>query len=69
MSLYRMRWQVELAFKRLKSILGQGHLLKTNPESAKAWLYGKMVVALLTSAIVEMGRSFSPRGYPLQQNL
>lgn len=69
LSLYRMRWQVELAFKRLKSILGLGHLPKTDPESAKAWLYGKMVVALLTNAIVEMGRSFSPWGYPLQQIL
>jgi hypothetical protein len=69
LSLYRMRWQVELAFKRLKSILGLGHLPKTDPESAKAWLYGKMVVALLTNAIVEMGRSFSPWGYPLQQSL
>lgn len=67
--LYRMRWQVELAFKRLKSILGLGHLPKTDPESAKAWLYGKMVVALLTNAIVERGRSFSPWGYPLQQIL
>lgn len=66
LSLYQMRWQVELAFKRLKSILGLGHLPKTDPESAKAWLYGKMVVALLTNEIVEMGRSFSPWGYPLQ---
>ena len=69
LSLYRMRWQVELAFKRLKSILGLGHLPKTDPESSKAWLHGKMVVALLTNAIVEMGRSFSPWGYPLQQIL
>jgi len=69
LSLYRMRWQVELAFKRLKSILGLGHLPKMDPESAKVWLYGKMVVALLTNAIVEMGRSFSTCGYPLQQIL
>lgn len=66
MSLYRMRWQVELAFKRLKSILGLGHLPKTDPGSAKAWLHGKMVVALLTAAIVEQGRFFSPWGYPLR---
>lgn len=65
MSLYRMRWQVELAFKRLKSILGLGHLPKIDPESSKAWLHGKMVVALLTNAIVDRGRSFSPWGYPL----
>ncbi len=69
LSLYRMRWQVELAFKRLKSILGLGHLPKVDPESSKAWLHGKMVVALLTNAIVERGRSFSPWGYPLHQVL
>lgn len=66
--LYRFRWQIELAFKRLKSIMGLGHLPKTDPESSKAWLHGKMVVALLTSSIVEKGRSFSPWGYPLFQN-
>ncbi|GAB6283766.1 MAG: IS4-like element IS421 family transposase [Ignavibacterium sp.] len=68
LSLYRLRWQIELAFKRLKSILALGHLPKTDPESAKAWLHGKMVVALLTSLIVEKGRSFFPWGYPLLQN-
>jgi hypothetical protein len=65
LSLYRMRWQVELAFKRLKSLLGLGHLPKTDPVSSKAWLHGKLVIALLTDAIVDTGRSFSPWGYPL----
>jgi hypothetical protein len=69
MLLYRMRWQVELAFKRLKSILGLGHLPKFDPDSSKAWLHGKRVVALLTNAIVDRGRSFSPWGYPLRQIL
>jgi hypothetical protein len=63
--LYRMRWQVELVFKRLKSIMGLGHLPKKDPVSAKAWLHGKMVVAMLAQAIVSEGRSFSPWGYPL----
>ncbi|MCC7565501.1 MAG: IS4 family transposase [Methanomicrobiaceae archaeon] len=65
MALYRLRWQVELAFKRLKSILGLGHLPKTDPVSAQAWLHGKMLVALLAAAIVDEGRRFSPWGYPL----
>jgi len=64
LALYRMRWQVELAFKRLKTILGLGHLPKTDLESSKAWLHGKMLVALLTTAIVDKGRFFSPWGYP-----
>jgi IS4 transposase len=65
--LYRFRWQVELAFKRLKSIFGLGHLPKTDPDSAKAWLHGKLVVALLANLIVEEGRCFSPWGYPLKE--
>ncbi|MFA5613328.1 MAG: IS4 family transposase [Methanoculleus sp.] len=65
MSLYRMRWQIELAFKRLKSILNLGHLPKKDPDSAKAWLSGKMIIALLADAIIERGRFLSPWGYLL----
>lgn len=64
--LYRFRWQIELAFKRLKSILGLGHLPKTDEESCRAWLHGKLLVALLNQAILDEGRHFSPWGYPLQ---
>lgn len=63
MELYRTRWQIELAFKRLKSIVSFGHLPKQDPESSKAWLYGKLLVALLAEAIVESAYSFSPWGY------
>ena len=28
LALYRVRWQIELAFKRMKSIMGLGHLPK-----------------------------------------
>lgn len=63
--LYRARWQVELAFKRLKSIMGLGHLPKEDEESSKAWLHGKLLVSCLAQAIVDEGRFFSPWGYPL----
>lgn len=63
--LYRARWQVELAFKRLKSIMNLGHLPKQDPESCKAWLHGKLVVALLVERIYQEAESFSPWGYPL----
>ena len=46
MTLYRARWQVELAFKRLKSIMSLGHLPKIDPESCKAWLHGKLFCSL-----------------------
>lgn len=64
MELYRARWQIELAFKRLKSIMGLGHLPKVDKESAKAWLHGKLVVAFLAHALAHEGRFFSPWGYP-----
>lgn len=67
LEMYRGRWQVELAFKRLKSILAVGHLKKTDPEGAKAWLQGKLLAAFLIEALIAAGERFSPWGYPLAQ--
>ena len=65
LELYRARWQVELAFKRLKSLLATGHLKKTDPIGAKAWLQGKLLAAVIIEALISMGQRFSPWGYPL----
>jgi hypothetical protein len=65
LELYRCRWQVELAFKRLKSILATGHLKKTDPIAAKAWLQGKLLAAVIIEALINLGERFSPWGYPL----
>ena len=65
LELYRGRWQVELAFKRLKSLIGIGHLRKADPESAKAWIHGKLFVAFLIEALIAAAERFSPWGYPL----
>jgi hypothetical protein len=62
---YRFRWQIELVFKRLKSILAVGHLPKHDEQSSRAWLYGKLVVALLTQKLIRLGSSISPWGYEL----
>ena len=62
---YRLRWQVELVFKRFKQIADLGHLPKYDEDSAKAWLYGKLFVALLTEKLMQHARSFSPWGYEL----
>ena len=63
MELYRVRWQIELAFKRLKSLLQMGHLKKTDPQGAKAWLQGKLLVAALIEKLIAIGERFSPWGY------
>lgn len=62
---YRCRWQIELVFKRLKSLLGLGHLRKKDTESARAWIHAKLLVAFLIEAIRRAARDFSPWGYPL----
>jgi IS4 transposase len=63
---YRGRWQVELVFKRLKSLLGLGHLRKSDEQAARSWIEGKLLVAFLVEALVRQGESFFPWGYPLQ---
>jgi hypothetical protein len=68
LELYRARWQIELAFKRMKSIMGLGHLPKVEEGSAQAWLHGKLLVAFLAQALTDEGRLFSPWGYPLPTN-
>lgn len=64
---YRVRWQVELVFKRFKSLAQLGHLPKQDDESAKAWLYGKLFVALLVEKLIEHACSISPWGYVLEK--
>ena len=63
---YRVRWQIELSFKRFKSLAQLGHLPKYDDQSSRAWLYGKLLVALLTQKLVRTGRELSPWGYILQ---
>lgn len=65
LDLYRLRWQIELAFKRLKSLIHLGHLPKYDETSSKAWLYGKLLVGLLTEKLMSYASSFSPTGYCL----
>jgi hypothetical protein len=65
LELYRLRWQIELAFKRMKSIMGLGHLPKKDPASARAWLHGKIFASLLVERMVEAADTFSPWGYRL----
>jgi IS4 transposase len=65
LEMYRGRWQIEIVFKRLKSLLGLGHLKKTDVELSRAWLQGKLLVAFLIEALVAAAERFSPWGYPL----
>jgi Transposase DDE domain len=45
--LYRFRWQIELAFKRMKSLAGLDELAAKTPELAKAWIYAKLIAVVI----------------------
>jgi hypothetical protein len=63
--LYRVRWQVELGFKRWKSLLGLAELRAREPGLARCYILAKLVAAVLADAISRAPRDFSPWGYPL----
>ena len=62
MKWYRCRWQIELLFKRLKSLVELGHLPKFDEQSSRAWIYAKLMVALLVEKLIKQ-ENFSPWGY------
>ncbi len=47
MAVYRLRWQIELAFKRLKTGLGLHRLIARDPVMARSWLLSHLVLALI----------------------
>jgi hypothetical protein len=59
LELYRARWQIEMAFKRLKSLFHYNDLPAKESKSARAWFYGKLLLAALCETLVNTGR-FSP---------
>ena len=65
LELYRCRWQVELAFKRLKSLLHLSAVPKSRSDCARAWMQGKLLEALLLERLLEEARALSPWGYRL----
>lgn len=60
MELYRARWQIELVFRRMKSLIGIGEIPVSRHDSAMAWFYGKLLLASLCEAWIRS--RFSPGG-------
>ena len=57
--LYRARWQIELVFKRLKTLFGFGNVPSKNPDSVKSWFYGKLLLAGICESSIKRSH-FSP---------
>lgn len=69
LELYRLRWQVELLFKRWKSLCGVDRLPNYLDDTIHAWLYAKVLLALLmqrmaASALSPPEHSGPPRRRP-----
>jgi hypothetical protein len=47
MAVYRLRWQIELAFKRLKSLLHIDKMPTWTEQSSRTWIYSHLILALL----------------------
>jgi hypothetical protein len=65
LELYRVRWQVELRFKHLKSLLGLGCLPKYDEKSCRAWIQAKMLCGLLIERLMREAKFVFPWGYRL----
>lgn len=67
LTLYRRRWQVELAFKRLKSLIGLEDLRVHDSELVAVWIHAILLVALLIDnerPSLHRERPVSPRWAP-----
>jgi len=65
LNLYRLRWQIEMKFKTLKSVLHLGRVPVRTDEGLRVHVFAKLLVALLIDSLIFTGESFSPWGYPL----
>jgi hypothetical protein len=60
LAVYRLRWQIELAFKRLKSLLHIDRLPTRTAVASQSWLYAHLILALLCDELSQDFLAFSP---------
>ena len=66
LEIYRFRWQIELVFKRLKSLLHLDELPAKDPQLARTFLLSKLLAAPLLEELTHAYLSFSPWGYRIR---
>jgi hypothetical protein len=62
LAVYRLRWQIELAFKRLKSLLRMDRLPTRTGRASRSWLLAHLVMALLCDDLSQEFLESSPSG-------
>jgi hypothetical protein len=60
LAVYRLRWQIELAFKRLKSLLGMDRIPTRTERASRSWLTAHLIMALLCDDISQEFLESSP---------
>jgi hypothetical protein len=66
LELYRFRWQIELLFKRLKSLLHLDTLPSRQGPTAKSWMLARLLAAALAQQLVQPSGPLSLWGYELR---
>jgi hypothetical protein len=63
MAIYRLRWQIELFFKRIKSLLEIDTLPSRHGPTARTWILARLIACALAQQLLEPNGSLSPWGY------
>jgi hypothetical protein len=66
LELFRFRWQIELLFKRLKSLLHLDTLPSRQGPTARSWMLARLLAAALAQRLVQPSGPLSPWGYALR---
>lgn len=69
LELYRVRWQIELFFKRCKGLLHFDHLRAFDPELVRAYCLAKLIEITLIQRLHTEAIAFSPWGVPRRRTL
>lgn len=68
LSLYRFRWQLELVFKRMKSLAGLDALTAKKPDLARAWIYARLIAFLIAEQRAGQVPDSSPSAHGKQSD-
>jgi hypothetical protein len=66
MDSYRLRWQIELQFKRFKSLLDLDMLPTRSGPTARSWILARLLAAALIQELNAPNGAFPPWGYRLR---